>query len=166
MTAHTIEEVVLLDEHGNAVGTCPKSEVHNESTPLHLAFSCYVIDESGRVLVTKRALRKETWPGAWTNSCCGHPAPGESVEDAGEILGDQPLSAVAVGDDNGVEAVTRCAPLVFLHQPRSHRRQRFTRLQPPIQIDDEAVDQRDRRRQFAQIGHAVTHPHLDGAQVR
>lgn len=82
MTAQTIEEVVLLDEHGNAVGTCPKSEVHNESTPLRLAFSCYVIDESGRVLVTKRALHKETWPGAWTNSCCGHPAPGESVEDA------------------------------------------------------------------------------------
>lgn len=77
-----IELVVLLDGDGQPCGTAPKLEVHNHETPLHLAFSCYVFDQSGRVLLTRRALGKATWPGVWTNSFCGHPAPGEDIMDA------------------------------------------------------------------------------------
>jgi isopentenyl-diphosphate Delta-isomerase len=73
------ELVVLVDDDGRSIGTAPKSEVHHDSTPLHLAFSCYLFDDAGRVLLTRRALDKRTFAGVWTNSFCGHPAPDESV---------------------------------------------------------------------------------------
>lgn len=78
----TREFVQLLDESGAPAGIADKALVHTEDTPLHFAFSCHLYDPRGRVLVTRRALSKLTWPGVWTNAFCGHPAPGEDVAEA------------------------------------------------------------------------------------
>lgn len=76
------DHVVLVDETGRDAGTAPRRSVHTQDTPLHRAFSVYLFDDEGRTLLTRRALAKVAWPGVWSNSCCGHPAPGESDEQA------------------------------------------------------------------------------------
>ena len=77
-----LDHVVLTDETGSDVGTLPRASVHTESTPLHRAFSVYLVDTAGRTVLTRRALSKVAWPGVWSNSCCGHPRPGEALTDA------------------------------------------------------------------------------------
>ncbi len=72
------DDVVLLDHDRTPLGTAPRTTVHDHDTPLHLAFSLHLLTEDGRTLLTRRALGKRTWPGVWTNSCCGHPRPGEA----------------------------------------------------------------------------------------
>jgi isopentenyl-diphosphate delta-isomerase type 1 len=87
--------VVLVDEDDRELGVAPKSEVHHAATPLHRAFSLFLFDRAGRTLLQQRAFAKRTWPGVWSNACCGHPAPGEATAEAArrrcrEELGAEP----------------------------------------------------------------------------
>lgn len=94
----TEEHIVLLDDSYNPIGSAPKLASHHDKTPLHLAFSCYVFNEKGELLVTQRAATKKVWPGVWTNSFCGHPAPGETMEDAIRRRGAFELGLHALSD--------------------------------------------------------------------
>ncbi len=76
------EHVVLVDEANQPIGTSRKSDVHHAATPLHRGFSIFLFDRSGQTLLQQRGLDKPTWPGVWSNACCGHPQLHESTEDA------------------------------------------------------------------------------------
>ena len=75
------ENVILVDSLDREIGVAPKLDVHRSGL-LHRAFSVFVIDESGRLLLQRRAETKYHSPGLWSNSCCGHPRPGEQTIDA------------------------------------------------------------------------------------
>ncbi|MFD7285349.1 isopentenyl-diphosphate Delta-isomerase [Streptomyces sp. NPDC059863] len=68
----------LVDEQGNTIGTAEKLSAHQPPGQLHRAFSVFLFDEQGRLLIQRRALGKYHSPGVWSNTCCGHPYPDEA----------------------------------------------------------------------------------------
>lgn len=79
------EQVILVDENDNAVGTAEKLEAHRENMR-HRAFSVFILRHTPEleVLLQQRALGKYHSPGLWTNTCCSHPRPGEDIIKAGQ----------------------------------------------------------------------------------
>lgn len=75
------EQVVLVNENDEAIGVEEKIRAHQIGA-LHRAFSVFVFNSSGQLLLQKRALTKYHSRGLWSNTCCGHPRPGETVERA------------------------------------------------------------------------------------
>ncbi len=76
-------EVILVDNQDNPIGTMEKMEAHRKGL-LHRAFSVFLFHPDGRMLLQQRAMEKYHSPGLWTNACCSHPLPGESLEDAAQ----------------------------------------------------------------------------------
>ncbi|MDT0268359.1 isopentenyl-diphosphate Delta-isomerase [Streptomyces sp. DSM 44915] len=68
----------LVDEEGRTTGTAEKLAAHQAPGQLHRAFSVFLFDSEGRLLLQRRALGKYHSPGVWSNTCCGHPYPGEA----------------------------------------------------------------------------------------
>jgi isopentenyl-diphosphate delta-isomerase len=73
------DKIVFVDEDNTPIGTASKLESHNDDTRLHRAFSVFIFNRRGELLLQQRALSKKTWPGVWSNSCCGHVMLHESV---------------------------------------------------------------------------------------
>ena len=75
------ENVVLVDEQDNELGLMEKMEAHEKGL-LHRAFSVFVLNSAGELMLQRRAKSKYHSGGLWTNTCCSHPRNGENVEDA------------------------------------------------------------------------------------
>jgi isopentenyl-diphosphate delta-isomerase len=74
-----MEHVILVDQEDNAIGTMEKMEAHRKGL-LHRAFSVVIFNSKGEILLQKRAKSKYHSGGLWTNACCSHPLPDESME--------------------------------------------------------------------------------------
>ncbi len=84
MTNNNIEElVVLVNENDQKIGLMPKIEAHEKGL-LHRAFSVFIFNSKGELMLQKRALEKYHSPGLWTNTCCSHQRDGESTIVAGK----------------------------------------------------------------------------------
>jgi isopentenyl-diphosphate delta-isomerase len=78
-TTLTAPEILLelVDAEGRTIGTAEKLSAHRSPGQLHRAFSVFLFDTGGRMLLQQRALGKYHSPGVWSNTCCGHPYPDE-----------------------------------------------------------------------------------------
>jgi isopentenyl-diphosphate delta-isomerase len=75
------ERLILVDEKNRAIGVDGKTAVHRKGV-LHRAFSIFIVDDKGRILLQRRAREKYHSGGLLANSCCGHPRPGETTQAA------------------------------------------------------------------------------------
>jgi isopentenyl-diphosphate Delta-isomerase len=79
-----IDRVVLVDENDRGVGYEEKEGCHRLPAKLHRAFSIFIVDYEGLMLIHRRALTKKTWPGFWSNACCSHPRIHEEIGEAAQ----------------------------------------------------------------------------------
>jgi isopentenyl-diphosphate Delta-isomerase len=76
------DRLILVDSGDREIGYLPKAAAHSGSGVLHRAFSLFVFNPQGELLVQRRAPGKRLWPGYWSNTCCSHPRPGERMDSA------------------------------------------------------------------------------------
>lgn len=82
-TAEALQDtLILVDSEDNQVGTCEKVDCHLGDGLLHRAFSVFLFNPAGELLIQQRSDQKMLWPMIWANSCCSHPRAGEATHDA------------------------------------------------------------------------------------
>lgn len=74
------EELILVDVDDQETGYGSKADCHDGNGVLHRAFSLFLFNEAGELLLQQRGSQKRLWPGFWSNSCCSHPRRGESLQ--------------------------------------------------------------------------------------
>ncbi|MCH9694001.1 MAG: isopentenyl-diphosphate Delta-isomerase [Gammaproteobacteria bacterium] len=73
------EELILVDEDDNELGYASKAHCHDGAGVLHRAFSLFLFNADGQLLLQQRSALKRLWPGYWSNSCCSHPRRDETM---------------------------------------------------------------------------------------
>jgi hydroxymethylglutaryl-CoA reductase len=76
------ERLIVVDENDAVTGSCTREACHAGDGILHRAFSIFIFDARGRLLIQRRSAEKPLWPLYWSNSCCSHPRSGESTSEA------------------------------------------------------------------------------------
>ena len=76
------DTLILVDSKDIDIGYEEKQKVHKNPVPLHRAFSIFIFNPSGQLLIQKRSGKKKTWGGIWSNTCCSHPRKGELLLNA------------------------------------------------------------------------------------
>lgn len=79
-----MQQLVLVDENDNQIGLEEKVACHMGEGILHRAFSVFVFNSKGEILLQQRSKEKLLWPLCWTNTCCSHPFEGEDYQQAGQ----------------------------------------------------------------------------------
>jgi isopentenyl-diphosphate delta-isomerase len=100
------DDIILVDEKDNPVGTGEKMDVHCKGI-LHRAFSILIYNSKLQILLQKRAGSKYHCPGLWTNTCCSHPKPGEKLVMAAERR---------LKEEMGIEVPIRRTGLKFIYK--------------------------------------------------
>ncbi len=81
----SFDQIILVDESDRPIGFERKLRAHEDGGKLHRAFSIFIFDDSGRMLLQKRAMRKYHFAGLWTNACCSHPRKGEKLPEVAHV---------------------------------------------------------------------------------
>ena len=76
------ESLILVNPQDDIVGYSSKDICHDGEGLLHRAFSIFLFNREGAVLLQQRSFQKRLWPHFWSNTCCSHPRRGENIEDA------------------------------------------------------------------------------------
>ena len=80
IVSHESESLILVDSNDQPLGHLDKAACHDGGGRLHRAFSLFIFNLQGELLLQKRAANKRLWPGFWSNSCCSHPRQGETMQ--------------------------------------------------------------------------------------
>ena len=76
------EEIILVNANDEQIGFETKLKAHENGGKLHRAFSIFIFDDTGKMLLQRRSMKKYHFSGLWTNACCSHPKSGEKLQDA------------------------------------------------------------------------------------
>ena len=95
------EQLILVDRDDNEIGYVSKADAHDGAGMLHRAFSLFLFNDAGELLLQQRAPEKRLWGGYWSNSCCSHPRRGESLDIATsrrllDELNSRPISSMSI----------------------------------------------------------------------